>query len=990
MATHEHSINVALAEVLRTTRHTWAKGAEIVRAEPTSALQGSAKRPDILVEEPNTSPVVVETEIIPAGTLEADALSRLGAKVRVTGQLIVSTVAVRTPKALATLEGKALRAGIINARFECAMYTGSSASDAQRFPPSGWITLSVSDLSALVQAATVPPSVIDEAANALIDGVQQAAGILAQIAKLHPGALLKAATILRQADGEQTRRMIATIITDALLFQEVLAGGHGPLAKVLNLDQIVGRDGHLTRVNILDEWRKILKVNYWPIFDVARRLLETLPLANTTEMLTLLQKTVSLLLSKRVMRSHDLTGAVFQRLIADRKFLAAYYTTPAAASLVAGLAIKDEATPGGKSWSIKSEVAQLRIADFACGTGTLLSTAYRRISQLHESAGGNMEALHPHMMEQSIAGCDVLPAAAHLTASMLSGLHPSSEYGSSGIHHVAFGLQKRGGIALGALDLLDPQSRLQIVELTAKTLGGKGSKKTNIWTSFPPAAFDLVIMNPPFTRDTNHEGNKRDVANPAFAAFGTDVNTQKLMAKRLGELAKGTAYHGNAGEGSAFVALADRQLKADGTLAFILPLSVLSGEGWRSVRATLSKNYGNICVGSIAAAKARDAAFSADTDIAEAIIVAEKGAESKSRGHFFVLTKRPATQLHGAQIAQEIQILIQSKKTRQLESGPVGGDLIRLGNDKVGELLSAPISGGEPWRLNRVADLALAQAAYQLCEAGKLWLPGMPAPAKSPFGVRAIRDLGKVGPLDRDINEATESKAGVPRGPFEIRRPTGGSVPTYPALWAHDAKLEKKLVVEPDNEAVIRASHVTDVQSAINVRAAIVWATASNVHFNRDFQFNSQALGACYTTKPALGGRAWPSVCLEKQVWEKALVLWCNTSLGLLCHWWQATKVQTGRGSITLSALPLFKVFDLSLLEKAALAAAVSVFDEFSEKEFLPVHEIAKDDARIALDEQALTRVFGIDKALLEPGSVVSTLRAKMAAEPSINGGKRL
>ena len=39
------------------------------------------------------------------------------------------------------------------------------------------------------------------------------------------------------------------------------------------------------------------------------------------------------------MRSHDLTGSVFQRLIVDRKFLAAYYTTPAAAAMLIGLAI---------------------------------------------------------------------------------------------------------------------------------------------------------------------------------------------------------------------------------------------------------------------------------------------------------------------------------------------------------------------------------------------------------------------------------------------------------------------------------------------------------------------------------------------------------------------------------------------------------------------------------------------------------------------------
>ena len=56
------------------------------------------------------------------------------------------------------------------------------------------------------------------------------------------------------------------------------------------------------------------------------------------------------------MRSHDLTGAVFQRLIADRKFLAAYYTTPGAAALLVGLAITPDTLPESKSWSSATDV----------------------------------------------------------------------------------------------------------------------------------------------------------------------------------------------------------------------------------------------------------------------------------------------------------------------------------------------------------------------------------------------------------------------------------------------------------------------------------------------------------------------------------------------------------------------------------------------------------------------------------------------------------
>jgi hypothetical protein len=156
-------------------------------------------------------------------------------------------------------------------------------------------------------------------------------------------------------------------------------------------------------------------VNYWPIFDIARRILEVIPPADSKLLIERLTKTADRLLENRLMRSHDLTGAVFQRLIADRKFLAAYYTTPSAAALLVGLAVTADRPPAGGSWSNGDDVKTLRIADFACGTGTLLSTAYQRVGQLHELAGGDAEALHPQLMATGLIGCDVLPAAAHLT-----------------------------------------------------------------------------------------------------------------------------------------------------------------------------------------------------------------------------------------------------------------------------------------------------------------------------------------------------------------------------------------------------------------------------------------------------------------------------------------------------------------------------------------------------------------------------------------------
>lgn len=94
------------------------------------------------------------------------------------------------------------------------------------------------------------------------------------MATAHPTAIHKISEELHQEDGEQTRRMATTVLANAFVFQESLAGGSRQLASVKSLEQLRGSSGGLSKSAILAEWRNILKVNYWPIFDIARRILE--------------------------------------------------------------------------------------------------------------------------------------------------------------------------------------------------------------------------------------------------------------------------------------------------------------------------------------------------------------------------------------------------------------------------------------------------------------------------------------------------------------------------------------------------------------------------------------------------------------------------------------------------------------------------------------------------------------------------------------------
>ena len=133
------------------------------------------------------------------------------------------------------------------------------------------------------------------------------------MAKNHPGALDSISESLKQEKHEQTWRMAATILANAFIFQESLAGGPGDLKNVVSIEQLRTAGDDFTKSGVIAEWKKILKVNYWPIFDIARRILIVVPADRAKPIIESLAAPVGKLLEARLMRSHDLTGAVFSK-----------------------------------------------------------------------------------------------------------------------------------------------------------------------------------------------------------------------------------------------------------------------------------------------------------------------------------------------------------------------------------------------------------------------------------------------------------------------------------------------------------------------------------------------------------------------------------------------------------------------------------------------------------------------------------------------------
>ena len=931
-----------------------------VRSENTQTITGHAGfHPDILIVDPGRSPVVIEAEYMPGANVEAEAKCRLGLDVAASGRRIEAVIALRYPDAVSDADD--LRAALEQARLSFCVFT-EERKGVSRFPESGWLDGSPEDVADLVRLVSVPQRAVDDATTTLQEGISAAAKILDEMDTNRQAITMDIARLLGMSNVPQTRKMACAIIANALVFHERIAGMH---KGVDSLELVCGDDVANPKGAVLAAWTDILKINYWAIFAVAKDILAHVPAAEAARILWRLRDTAQAVRSMGVENSHDLTGRIFQRLIADRKYLATFYTLPASAALLARLAV---AKLQGVDWSDAEAIGRLRIADFACGTGALLSAVYEQIAAKHERSGGDPAALHRAMMEDVLYGCDVMPSAIHITGSTLSGVEPAAAFGSSRLYTMPYGRQADGTVKIGSLELLqrsDVQTLFNTSDPALRTGSAGEETSAQVTVDMPDERFDMVIMNPPFTRPgSDWEGSERaEDSIKHFKGLSTELVTQKDMAKSLSKFTKGTCYHGYAGIASAFAALAHKKIKPGGVLALVLPLTAASGLSWQRFREMIARDYADLSVFTIAAANNDGLSFSADTGMAECLVIARKVTPDKSsvtRALFASIGRRPQGFANASSLAREA---IGSSQVRRIEDGPYGGTPLMIGEELVGESMTTPHSGHN-WGAVRLSDCSVAQTAYALYQS-RLWLPGLLSSLD--LKVAPLGDIGRRGWHDINIAGST--------GPFTKGPPTETS--TYPALWSHDAKQETRMVCIPDCQLLVKPG--------MEQRAAVAWATASHSHISRDFRFNSQPLAAAFTDQPSIGGRAWPNVILDDKKLEKAFAVWANGTLGLLSFWWNSNRQVAGRGTTSVSALESLPVLDFRALSEDQLIMAELIFDEFRDKELQPAYLADADPNRALLDRRVVCDLLGFDKKTYEG---VRRLAAKWCAEPSVHGGK--
>lgn len=340
----------------------------------------------------------------------------------------------------------------------------------------------------------------------------------------------------------------------------------------------------------------VLDVDYTPVFSF--RISDDLP----QESLTILKdaiKTINSLSPEKI--NHDVLGTVFHELIPieARKQVAAYYTMAKPADMLASIAIDD---------------ADDTMMDPACGSGTMLVAAYNRKKNLSSTW---TEDIHKQFVELDIAGIDVMPFAAHLSCIHLALQAPIYETDNVNIG-IEDSTKLNPGGEINPLSFVLPESDVQRsitefegskspdvsedqIEAGSVTVDAAAGREMRLKT------VDLVMMNPPFTRQESVAG---------FA----DGYKDQLRTRFSRRDSKGQV-HGKMSYCSYFLFLADKFLESGGRIAAVLPATVLNKSSDSGIREMLLNEY----TIEYLFAREDDPNFSEDTDLREVIVIARKG-----------------------------------------------------------------------------------------------------------------------------------------------------------------------------------------------------------------------------------------------------------------------------------------------------------------------------------------------------------------------------
>lgn len=922
----EKEINLQIRDIFCKKNPDWD-----IPTERTRTVVGEKGRaPDIIIKTNEGGVVIIETEFSPASGLTGDVQSRLNVELEKIGKPD-AIMGVILPTNLENIDERDTKL------MYYVMYTEpSSHQTSQRFPTRGYLEGTLYDLMTAVRQVSVPLDKINKCIELMQYSIAKISHTLQT--ELNTKTQQDIIGYIGQPDStnEQSLNMAALIILNAGIFHEELVRYRDDVQPLQKIKSVV-----LDQAAVINAWEKILDIDYAPIFDNAVSILTILPSKTAADVLDEMHQAVSKIIALGVSKSGDVYGALYQNMLgSDRKKAAAFYTRPEAATLLAGLVMPSVSDP---TWKDPKKLESMRIADFACGTGMLLTAAVRHVMNNSDTYD---HTTHKHMLEEQVYGFDILPTATHLTASNLSGLVPQAVCDDMRIYQMPIGMmgkRERDNPNLGSLDLIKSNAKFTVAGY--RHSGKHGLDDTRAAT-IEDCSCDFILMNPPYVRSTTHDRTHTDSKSP-FAVCGIPAETRLKMEFHSKKLFKHTCADGNAGFASYFLAIMNRALSAGGGFGIVLPATAAAGNSWSKVRSMLSRYYEELMVVFIGVGSGGEGikqratkTYSSDTAINEILVIGRKIHASKkipakdatSRIILVLLDRLPHTNLE----AQEIARSIRNETPNSLETD-MGDTSIRLGETIVGRIFNCPAKG-DRWWVGRVSDTRLLSYVYNLAHGNINNIP-----------ISTLIQYAEMGKHHRDIWETNPD--GTPRGPFN-KIPLYDTA-KYKALWKNDSLTQRCMTVGPT--LALEKKHNATPEHAQNVLN-----TATHTYLNAQVGYGAQRIIAAYTKEKHVGGSAWYNIILQNPAYEKTFVVWFNSIFGILTYWTYAGDQQQGRGRMSKTQFRILPILDFVKLTKKQIKDFDRLFDETCNETLLSISHLDEDPVRQKID-RGILKILGVE-----------------------------
>jgi len=474
-----------------------------------------------------------------------------------------------------------------------------------------------------------------------------------------------------------------------------------------------------------------------------------------------------------------------------------------------------------------------------------------------------------------------------------------------------------------------------------------------------PDNFDLIIMNPPFTRATGRTETYGKEGERGLFGFIADEKARQNLLNRLDDvrdrvrqslIENAKAYRdvfpniireaidgkgdldaylsiGQAGEGLLFLYLAHRFIRDGGVIAFVLPRNLLMGVSWFLARVLLATRY-HLKYVVVSSDPENGYNFSEGTSLSEVLIVAKRqDKHSPDEETVFInLLRKPRTALEAIALADEVM-------RRRYGYVPLGENMATAYVTRVkrGDLLNYILN----W--NILVYEGLFKYLDSMIKRNEVEIGGITIRTPLSRFNDLIVDMG----VNRrgDVIEAFNLTVRGNRVACDIYR-NRPNVPYIPMICGGGEEVANKMLIQPN-------AYVADMD---NSKARRIKSLRTRFFLPNRIWWDTRHVLALRSTEPAISNVYFMVKTNLTEEQEKALTLWLNSFWGILMVFAFMEITRSAFTSLNIAQWKILPVLNVRELDEGIVRCLTNAFDKYANADFGRLTEQFERGTRLEMD----------------------------------------